>query len=144
MEDKRNWAKAAEVKFRQGKTLYDKGRYQEAVVFLEEAVKFQGNKGQYFLLLALTQSKIPALRRKSEKNFLNSIRFESWNAEGHVGLGMLYKKEGLLIKAKKQFEKAINIDPDHRIAKREMDGVGKKKKKTLKDFLTFEPFGKKK
>ncbi len=143
-EDKRNWAKVAEVKFRQGKTLYDNGRYQEAVVFLEEAVKLQGDKGQYFLLLALTQSKIPALRRKSERNFLNSIQFESWNAEGYVGLGMLYKKEGLLIKAKKQFEKAINIDPDHRIARREMNGFGKKKKKTLKDFLTFEPFGKKK
>ncbi len=143
-EDKRNWAKEAEVKFRQGKTLYDKGQYQEAVVFLEEAVKLQGNKGQYFLLLALTQSKIPALRRKSEKNFLHSIQLESWNAEGSVGLGMLYKKEGLLIKAKKQFEKAISIDPEHRIAQREMNGFGKKKKKTLKDFLSFEPFGKKK
>ena len=143
-EDKRNWAKAAEVKFRQGKTLYNKGQYQEAVVFLEEAVKLQGDKGQYFLLLALTQSKIPAFRRKSEGNFLNSIRLEAWNAEGYVGLGMLYKKEGLLIKAKKQFEKAINLDPDHRIAQREMNGLGEKKKKTLKDFLAFEPFGKKK
>ncbi len=143
-EDKRNWAKEAEVKFRQGKALYDKGQYQEAVIFLEEAVKLQGNKGQFFLLLALTQSKIPALRRKSEKNYLHSIQLESWNAEGYVGLGMLYKKEGLLIKAKKQFEKAISIDPDHRIAQREMNGFGKKKKKTLKDFLSFEPFGKKK
>jgi len=144
VEDKRNWAKAAEVKFRQGKTLYDQGQYQKAMVFLEEAVNLQGDKGQYFLLLALTQSKIPSLLRKSEENFLRSIHFEPWNAEGYVGLGMLYKKEGLFIKAKKRFEKAISIDPDHRIALREMNGLGKKKKKTLKDFLTFEPFGKKK
>ncbi len=143
-DDKRNWAKVAEVKFRQGKTLYNKEQYQEAVFFLEEAVKLQGDKGQYFLLLALAQSKIPALRRKSEENFLNSIRFESWNAEGYVGLGMLYKKEGLLIKSKKQFEKALSIDPDHKIAQREMNGLVGKKKKTLKDFLSFESFGKKK
>jgi len=137
-DDKRNWAKVAEVKFRQGKTLYNKEQYQEAVFFLEEAVKMQGDKGQYFLLLALSQSKIPSLRRKSEANFLNSIQLEPWNAEGYVGLGILYKREGLLIRAKKQFEKALSIDPEHRIAIREMDGFGKKKKKTLKDFLSFE------
>jgi len=144
LEDKRNWTKVAEVKFRQGKTLYDKEQYPEAVSLLEEAIKLQGNKGRYFLLLALTQYKIPSLRRKSEENFLRSIRFEPWNAEGHVGLGLLYKREGLFIKAKKQFEKALGIDPDHRVAQREMNGLQKKKKKTIKDFLSFEPFGKKK
>ena len=60
-----------------------------------------------------------------------------------MGLGMLYKKEGLVIKAKKQFEKAISIDPDHKVAQREMNRLGEKKKKNLKDFFTFEPFGKK-
>jgi len=144
LEDKRNWPKEAEVKFRQGKTLYDKGQYKEAVAFLEEAVKLQGDKGRYFLLLALTQSKIPSLHRKSEKNFLCSIRFEPWNAESYVGLGLLYKREELFIKAKKQFEKALSIDPDHKVAKREISGFGEKKKKTLKDFLSFELFGKKK
>ncbi len=144
VEDKRNWAKVAEVKFRQGKTLYDNAQYLEAIVFLEEAVKLQGNKGPYYLLLAMTQAKIPSLHRKSEENFLRSIRLDSWNTEGYVGLGKLYKKEGLFIKAKKQFEKAINIDPDHKIALREMKGSGKKQKKTLKDFLSLDIFGKKK
>jgi len=144
LDDKRNWAKVAEVKFLQGKTLFDKEQYQEAVAFLEEAIKLHGDKGRYFLLLALAQSKIPSLHRKSEENFIRSIQFEPWNAEGYVGLGMLYKREGLLIKSKKQFEKALSIDPDHRMALREMDGFGEKKKKTLKDFLAFDPFGKKK
>ncbi|MCJ7579996.1 MAG: tetratricopeptide repeat protein, partial [Candidatus Aminicenantes bacterium] len=71
------------------------------------------------------------------------IRHEPWNAEGYVGLGMLYKREGLFIKAKNKFEKALRIDPDHRVAQREMNGFGEKKK-TLKDFLSFDPFGKKK
>ncbi|MCJ7581829.1 MAG: J domain-containing protein, partial [Candidatus Aminicenantes bacterium] len=118
LEDKRNWAKVAEVKFRQGKTLFDKEQYQEAIALLEEAVKLQGDKGRYFLLLALAQSKIPSLHRKSEGNFILSIRHEPWNAEGYVGLGMLYKREGLFIKAKNKFEKALRIDPDHRVAQR--------------------------
>ena len=143
-QEKRDWAKAAEVKFRQGKTLYDKGQYQEALIFLEEAVRLQGNKGRYFLLLALAQSRIAAYKRKSEENFLKAIKFEPWNAEGYVGLGLLYKKEGLKIKASRQFEKALSIDPDHKIARKELDSEGPKKKKTLKDILAWEPFGKKK
>lgn len=143
-EDKRYWVKVAEVKFRQGKTLYDKGQYPEAIVFLEEAVKLQGDKGTYFLLLAMTQSKIPSLHRKSEENFLHSIRLDEWNAEGYVGLGMLYKREGLFIKAKKQFEKALSLDPDHKLALRELNDFKDKKKKKLKDILSFEPFGRKK
>lgn len=144
VEDKRNWPKVAEVKFRQGKTLYDKKQYQEAIIFLEEAVKLQGKKGQYFLLLALAQSKIPSLHRKSELNFIHSIRYEPWNAEGYVGLGMLYKREGLFIKAKNKFEKALSIDPAHKLAMREMNELAGNKKKTLKDFFSIDLFGKKK
>jgi len=144
VEDKRNWPKVAEVKFRQGKTLYDKKQYQEAIIFLEEAVKLQGKKGQYFLLLALAQSKIPALHRKSETNFIHSIRYEPWNAEGYVGLGMLYKREGLEKKKKNKFEKALSIDPAHKLAQREMNGLAENKKKTLKDFFSIDLFGKKK
>lgn len=142
--EKRDWAKAAEVKFRQGKTLYESGRYQDALPFLEEAVRLQGNKGRYFLLLALAQARIPDYQRKSEENFVKSIKFEPWNAEGYVGLGLLYKKEGLMVKAKKQFEKALGIDPDHKIARREMQTDDDKKKKSIKDILGWEPFGKKK
>jgi curved DNA-binding protein CbpA len=144
LEDKRDWAKTAEMKFRQAKTLYDKKKYQEAVTLLEEAVRLQGSKGKYFLLLALTQYKIPALLRKSEENFVKAVKFDPWNAEGYIGLGLLYKREGLKIKARKQFEKALRVDPDHKVALRELDDDGKNKKKTLKDILAWEPFGKKK
>lgn len=141
--DKRDWAKTAEVKFRQGKALYDKGHFQEALPLLEEAIRLHGSKGRYFLLLALIQSKIPAYLRKSEENFVRAIKIEPWNAEGYVGLGLLYKGAGLQVKARKQFEKAVRIDPEHKIALRGLE-EGEQKKKTLKDFLAWEPFGKKK
>ena len=65
-------------------------------------------------------------------------------------MGILYKKEGLLIKAKKQFERALQIDPDHKIAKRELRGEDKTRGKTsfkdmnFKDLLKIDVFGKKK
>jgi len=144
VEEKRSGVKMAEVKFRQGKTLYDSGRYDEALGLLEEAVRLHGTRSRYFLLLALTQLKIPSLHKKSEANFMKAISLDQWNAEAYVGLGLLYKKEGLSVKAKKQFEKAISIDPDHKVALRELRDSGEKKKKSWKDFLEIDLFKKKK
>lgn len=144
-DDKRDLAKKAEIKFRQGKTLYDIGKHEDALILLEEAVRLTGSKGSYYLLLAMAESKIPLFSKKAERDFLRAIRLESWNAEGYVGLGLLYKQEGLLVRARKQFEKALILDPEHKIALKELGLFGKdEKKRGLKELLSLELFGKKK
>lgn len=144
-EDTRDWAKKADLKFRQARTLYNQARYEEALILLEESVRLNRNKGDYFLLLALTEAKIPLLRKKAEEHFLRAIELEPWNAEGYVGLGILYKQEGLSTKATKQFQKALEIDADHDVAMRQLEamGVGKKEGK-LKSLLSMNIFGSKK
>ena len=127
-------AKKADIKFRQGKTLYNQGRYEESVILLEQAVRLAGHKGDYYLLLGMAEAKIPAFTKKAEQDFLRAIELEPWNPEGLVALGMLYKNEGLTAKARRQFEKALALDSDHEIASRELGaGVGAKKK----GFFTF-------
>ncbi len=150
-EDKRrNLTKEAETRFRQGKFLFNQARYDEALVFLEQAVRLSKDRASYFLLLAMTQEKLYAYRKEAEKNYLRAIKLEPWNAESYAGLGLLYKREGLHIKARKQFEKALQIDPDHRIAKKELRGVVKTaerkglKEMTFKDLFKMDVFGKKK
>ncbi len=144
-EERRNLTKEAETKFRQGKTLYDEGKYEDALILLGEAVRIMRNKGSCFLLLALTESKIPSLHKKAEKDFLRAINLEPWNSEAYVGLGLLYKQEGLIVKASKLFKKALTLDPEHEIALKELESTGRgEKKKGLKDILSFELFGKKK
>jgi curved DNA-binding protein CbpA len=142
---RKNQAKEAEKRFRQGKTLFDQSRYDEALVFLEQAVRLSQDKAKYFLLLALTQAKLYAYRKEAEKNFIRATKLEPWNAEAFAGLGLLYKREGLHIKARKQFQRALQIDPDHRVAKKEMRGEKKPSGKTgLKDITLKSLFGKKK
>jgi len=150
-EDKRrNIAKEAEKRFRQGKFLFSQARYEEALVFLEQAVRLYKEKASYFLLLAMTQTKLHVYRKEAEKNFIRALKLEPWNAEAYAALGLLYKKEGLHIKAKKQFERALQIDPDHRIAKKALRGEkGDSDKKSLKemtfkDLFKMDLFGKKK
>ena len=137
--------KNADTRFRQGKTLYNQARYEEAVQYLEEAVRMNDNKGDYFLLLALAQSKVGEFSKKAEKNFLRAIELEPWNPEGIVGLGILYKKEGLANRAKKQFERALQIEPGHQAARQELDtmGGGAEDKKG-KSIFSSDIFGSKK
>jgi curved DNA-binding protein CbpA len=143
-DTKRDISKGAEVKFRQGKTLYDQGRFDEAMIYLEQAVRMDETKASYFLLLGMAQSKMPAYTRKAEANFLKAIQLSPWNADAYVTLGLLYKREGLMVKAKKQFRKALSIDPGHRAALKELKLEGKsEKKKGLKDFLSMDLFGSK-
>jgi len=141
----RDVVKKADTKFRQAKTLYTMGRYEDAVILLEEAVRLNKNKGDYFLLLAMTEVKIPSFRKKAEEHFLKAAELEPWNPEAYVGLGMLYKQEGMLTKATRLLQKALEVDSSHELARRELEALGKgEKKKGLKGLLSINIFGPKK
>ncbi|MDD8025581.1 MAG: J domain-containing protein [Acidobacteriota bacterium] len=144
--DDKDRGRNAEIRFRQGKTLFSQGRYEEAAVLLDEAVHLKDDKGDYFLLLAMAESKIPDLGRRAEHDFLRAIEIEPWNPEAHVGLGYLYKREGLTLRARKQFEKALEIDSDHKAARQGLDETGSKAegKKNIKGLLGKDLFGGKK
>jgi len=123
-EEGQDSVKKAEIKFRQGKTLYGMDRFDEAVAFLEEAVRFRRDKADYFLLLAMAESRIPSYLRKAETDYLKAISLEPWNPEAYVGLGVLYKAEGLQMKAIRHFEKALEADPEHAKARLELEDLG--------------------
>jgi len=144
-EEEANLSKKAEIKFRQGKTLFNQGKYEDALTLLEEAVRLRPNKGDYYLMLGMTESRIPFYRKKAEQDFLKAIELEPWNPEGFVGLGVLYKQEGLLTKARRHLEKALEMDSEHEMASKELSEMeGFKKKKGLKDLLSMDLFGSKK
>ncbi|MBC7362539.1 MAG: DnaJ domain-containing protein [Candidatus Aminicenantes bacterium] len=138
-ESAEDLVKKAEIKYRQGRTLYNQGMYEEAIILLEEAIRLRRNKADYYLLLAMAESKLSAYKKKAEEDFLKAIEMEPWNPEGYLGLGMLYLNEGLKIKAKKQFQKALEIDPEHQQVRAALAELEKgEKKKGLKAFLNLD------
>ena len=137
--DARDDTKRAEVKFRQGKTLFDQTRFDEAVILLQEAIRLDSHKSQYFLLLAMTQSKIKQFQKKAVSNFQKAIELEPWNPDAYLGLGSLYRREGMPVMASKYLKKALQVDPDHRGARKELAELeGKKEKKGLKDLISLD------
>lgn len=134
--------KKADIKYRQGRTLYNQERYDEALKLLEETVRLKKNKGIYFLMLAKAKSKVPPFHKKAEEAFQKAIKLEPSNPEFYVGLGTYYKEEGFFDKAKKQFKKVLEIDPENKIALKELGLTEKPKKKGLTGI--FKQLGKKK
>ncbi len=111
-----NLVEKANLFYRKAKSLYSHKRFLEAASLLEEAVRNDKNKAPYFLLLGLSQSNIPTLRRVAEKNLQKVVEMEPWNAEPLVALGLLFLAEKLDKRAGNFFRKALAIDPDHEVA----------------------------
>jgi curved DNA-binding protein CbpA len=148
LDDKRGVAKKAEIKFRQAKTLYNQARYEEAMSYLDEAIRLDAHKSGYFLLLAMVETKIPTYIRKAEAHFIKSIKLEPWSPDGYLGLGMMYKNADLKVKAANQFNKALKVDPGNPAALKELKELDKSKSKgglkdirdmkDLKNFLSYD------
>ncbi len=143
-EDVQDAYRKADTKFRQGKTLHGQGRYEEAIAYLEEAIRIRRDKGDYFLLLAMCESKLKAFGQKAEQDFLKVIQLEPWNPEGYVGLAMLYKDAGLQTKAIKQLEKALEAEPEHASAREALADLTGGKKKATRGLFGIDLFGSKK
>jgi curved DNA-binding protein CbpA len=100
-------------------------RYFEAVSLLDQAVAQDNSRANYFLLLGLSQSKLPAMKKYAEKNLLKAHELEPWNADHVFALGELYRSENLLKKAEQYFQKALEINMEHTLAGQAVQDLGK-------------------
>lgn len=100
-------------------------RYFEAVSLLEQAVAIDNSRANYFLLLGLAQSKLPAMKKHAEKNLLKAHELEPWNADHVFALGELYRSEKLMKKAEHFFQKALEINMEHTLAGQAVKDLGK-------------------
>lgn len=111
-----NLGEKANLFYRKAKTLYSQKRFWEAASIMEEAVRNDPGKASYFLLLGVSQSNIPTMRRVAEKNLQKVVEMEPWNAEPLAALGLLFLAEKMDKRAENFFRRTLAIDPDHEVA----------------------------
>lgn len=133
-----NLKERARMLYQKAKTLYSQHRFWEAATLMDEAVNLDNDKSAYFLLLGMAQVHIATLRRSAERNLKRAVELDPWNADAFAGLGILFQEEQLVNRAEGFFRKALSISPDHKIARKRLEGLtgGSKAKRSL--------FGKKK
>src|SRR5207253_2487637 len=122
-----NPAQLAEHYFNQGRARYERKEYHAAVHLLREAVKFDGSKSAYHFHLGMALLRNPRTRREADEHLQRAAELEPYNSQIRIKLGNLYKEVGLPKKAEAFFRAALQIDPDSRKARKELNSPASKK-----------------
>lgn len=114
-------AQKAEEQFKRGIDEFKKGNFWGAVDSLKWAIKLEPKRAKYWSYLSLSFTKIPNRLKEAEEALVEAIKFDPYNAEHYVNLGMIYIKAGMKKRAYNQFEKALKFDPENVKAKKGLD-----------------------
>lgn len=113
-------AQMAEVYYQQGRARFERKEYHAAVHLLREAIKLDPSRAPYHYHLGIALIRNPRTRRDAEQHLSKAAELEPYNAQIRVKLGLLYKEAGLSKRADHFFREALQMDPDNRVAKREL------------------------
>lgn len=119
-------ARVAENYFAQARKAMREGDYHSAIQYGKLAISYHDTDARYFYLLADCQVRNPEARwqRMAEQNYSRATELDPWNADYWISLGRFYKKRGLRLRARKQFEEALKIAPKHKVATEELESLG--------------------
>lgn len=120
--------------YSKAKTLYSHKEYRKVSAVMQEAIKLDPDRPDYYLLLGKAQTAIPEQKRQAETNLNKALEMEPWNVEPHAALGLLFYSAKLYKRAETYFRKALSIEPDHALSRKYMaELVGPEK--SFKDSL---------
>ncbi len=99
------------------------GDYYNAIQYGKLAISYNQDDARYYFLLADCQARNPESRwqRMAEQNYLKATELDAWNADYLITLGRFYKRKGLKLRARRQFEQALKIAPSHQGATQELE-----------------------
>lgn len=119
-------SRMAELYFGKARRFSRDGDFHNAIQYCKLAISYRAEDARFYFLLGECQARNPENRwqRQAEQNFLKSTELDPWNAEYRMTLGRLYRRQGLNLRARKQFEEALAIVPGHEEASAELKALG--------------------
>jgi tetratricopeptide (TPR) repeat protein len=119
-EAKQSDGNMAERYYQQGRSRIDKKDYSGAIQLLREAVKLEPSKSHYHFYLGSALIRSPRNRREAEDHLAKAAKLDQFNTNLRIKIGMLFRDSGNKPKAELYFKDALSLDPDNRIAKKEL------------------------
>jgi tetratricopeptide (TPR) repeat protein len=118
--------RAADAYYAKARKAMGEGDFHNAIQYGKLAISYNPEDARYFFLVADCQVRNPEARwqRLAEQNFRKATELDPWNPDYWISLGLFYKKRGLKLRAKKQFEEALRIAPAHENALAELEALG--------------------
>jgi len=106
-------ARVAEAYHAKARKYVRDGDYHNAIQYGKLAISYNPEDARFYFLLAECHGRNPEGRwqRMAEQHYLKATELDPWNADYRVSLGRFYKRRGLNLRARKQFELALKIAP---------------------------------
>jgi tetratricopeptide (TPR) repeat protein len=117
--------RVADSHYAKAKKFMQERDYHNAIQYGKLAISYCPEDSRYYFLLGECQGKNPEARwqRMAEQNYLKAAELDPWNVEYPLALGRLYKRRGLKLRARKQFERALELAPSHAAASQELSSL---------------------
>jgi tetratricopeptide (TPR) repeat protein len=108
-------AKAAEEALRRADKLYGMEKYWDSIQLLEPALgSLKGKPLQRArVLLARNYLKNPKWVKRAEEQLLHVVRDDTANVDAHFLLAGIYKNGGLKTRALHEYQRVLELKPDH-------------------------------
>lgn len=128
--DKTKTKRALEENSRLAEAHYGKARrylreadFHNAIQYGKLAISYNPDDARYYFLVGECQSRNPEARwqRMAEQNFVRATELDPWNTDYRITLGRFYRRRGMKLRAKKQFEQVLRLVPTHENAIAELE-----------------------
>jgi Tfp pilus assembly protein PilF len=103
--------------YRRALKLLAAAQYVKALPFLENAVRADDSKANYFETLGMVQSLNPRFKEEAEQSLKKACDLAPASGEGHLRLGLHYFKTHQLEKAARALQTALGWDPTSPLAR---------------------------
>jgi tetratricopeptide (TPR) repeat protein len=122
-QDKAN--RVADIYYAKARKSVLEGDFHNAIQYGKLAISYNPQDARFYFLIADCQSRNPEARwqRMAEENLTKATELDPWNPEYWISLGRLYKKRGMKLRAKRQFQEALKLVPNSADLLRELDGL---------------------
>ena len=89
------------------------GNYGGAILLFRQAVAIEPLSAKYQALLARSLARVSQYRREAVEHFEKAIEIDPTNITARFQFGQLYEEMGLPWRAQLQYQKIVEVDPEH-------------------------------
>jgi hypothetical protein len=116
----------AEQNFRRARDLNTSGDYWGAIVLLRQAVAYAPDHAEAWYILGSSLEQNPKWRREAVEAFQRALALDPNMVDALLSLGDLYKTGGMTARAIACYEDALQISPEHALAKTRLKNLKRK------------------
>jgi tetratricopeptide (TPR) repeat protein len=104
--------------FQKGIVYYNSGQFGQACRAFQAAATAAPQEAEYHIYWARSLALMKGFYTEAEQEFYRAIELEPKNGDYYAELGLFYQKINLPKQADEMFDKALELVPDHPIARR--------------------------